>query len=489
LPDASEIYMAEARPDGVTGGPGADSVQAEMVDMLRARGAEFQADGALGATACWILREANEGRQVDAISVDMASRRFGFGGVVAGIAAFDMGNRDGLRENVETMPKNVPLSRYGVCVSPAGRSGAVVLGNMEATYESIPRAMEPGQSVTLKGALASRFQSATVYLTKADGTVAQKDLSGVRFQETFLLDRPGVYRLEVMGNDRHGPSIVINLPLYVGVPEPPARGASGAVSDPKEAELRLLELLNKARVTAGVRPLRSDDELVEVARSHSEDMSDHGFFAHVSPSTGTPDDRARRAKVLASRFGENIGLGSTPEEVHEGLMNSPGHRMNMLLAEYTHVGIAAEKSEGSLVVTVNFARRPNPADLPKSTAEVETAVRNLRTQRGLKPHEPDPVYRGAAQSGADALASGAARKDIARAVQAGVEREVNRLRTSRPEACIVELELLELSQLTTVPHLLSPNLGRLGVGTRLAEDKKGKRLSTIFMLDGPACQP
>jgi uncharacterized protein YkwD len=360
---------------------------------------------------------------------------------------------------------------------------------MEASYESIPRAFEPGQNVTLKGALAPRFKNATVFLTKTDGTVAQKDLSGISFQETFLLDRPGVYRLEVMGNDHHGPSIVINLPLYVGVPEPNARGSSGAVADPKEAEPRLLELLNQARVAAGVRPLRSDDELVEVARSHNEDMIDHGFFAHVSPSTGTPDDRARRAKVLASRFGENIGVGNTPEEVHEGLLNSPGHRMNMLMPEYTHVGIAAEKSEGSLVVTFNFARRPSPADLPKSTADVETAVRDLRQQRGLKPYEPDPVYRGAAQSGADALARGADPKDVAQAVQAGVQREVNRLRTSRPGACTVQLEMLELSQLSTVPHLLSPDLGRLGVGTRLVEDKRGKRLSTIFLLDGPACRP
>lgn len=488
VPDASEIYTPEARPDGVTGGPGANKVEAELMEVLRSRGTAARADGALGATACWVLREVNEGRKIDGISTDLATRFFGFGGVMTSTAAFGMGDREAMLENVAAMPKNVPLTRYGVCVSPSGNSGAVVLGNMEATYESIRRAFQPGESVTLKGELAPRFKDATVFLTNPDGSVARKDPTGRAFDQTFLLDTAGVYRLEVMGDDGHGPSIVINLPVYVGIPEPIARGSSGTVVDPDQAEPRLLALLNEARAKAGARPVRSDAELVEVASSHSEDMADHHFFAHVSPSTGTPEDRARRAKVLVSRFGENIGLGSTPEEIHEGLMSSPGHRMNMLMPEYTHVGIAAEKSEDSLIVTMNFARRPDPASVPTSSAEVEAAVRDLRSKKGLKVYEADPVYRGAAQSGADAFARGGEHKEIEAAVQSGLAREVNRLRTSRPSGCIIQIELLELDQLSTIPQLLTPELGRLGVGARIAEDKRGRRLAIVFMTDGAACR-
>lgn len=489
VPDASEVYMAEARPDGVTGGPGADKVEADLVQVLRSRGAEPRADGALGAMACWVLREGHEGRQVDAISMDAASRYFGFGGVVVSAGMFGTNALDMLRENVETIPKNVPLTRYGICVSPAGHSAGVALGSMEATFETIPRAVDPGQSVRLKGSLTSRYKNGNLYVTNPDGTVTHKDVPGREFDENFLLDKAGVYRLEVMGNDSGGPAIVINVPIFVGVPEPVARGASGVVVDPEKAEPRFLVLLNEARAKAGLRPLNPDADLVAIARSHSEDMADHRFFAHVSPSTGTPDDRARRAKLLVSRFGENIGIGPTPEDVHEGLMGSPGHRMNMLTPEYTHVGIAAEKGDGALVVTMNFARRLDPATIPKSAAEVEKALGDLRSQRGLKPYQPDPVYRGAAQSGADVLARGAEDDEVNEAIQSGLAREAERLRESRPAGCSVPVELLELSQLTTIPHLLSPALGRLGVGARLAEDKRGKRLSTVFMLDGPACRP
>lgn len=489
VPDSSEIYTPEARPDGVTGGPGGDKVEAEVLEMLRERGGKPQADGALGATACWMLREVNEGRRVDMISIDIASRYFGFGGVIGSGAAFGMSAREGLRDIVAAMPKNIPLTRYGICVSPSGITGAAAFGNMEGKYETISRAVEPGQSVTLKGELAARFKTASVFLTNPDGTVAQKDSPNRAFDQTFLLDKAGVYRMEVMGDDGQGPSIVINLPVYVGVPEPVARGSSGTPADPDEAEARLLVLLNDARAKAGVPALRSDPELVDVARSHSEDMAEHHFFAHVSPTTGAPDDRARRAKLLVSKFGENCGLGTTPEEIHQGLMSSPGHRMNMLIPDYTHVGIAAEKGEGTLVVTMNFARRPPPASVPKSIAEVETAIRDLRTQKGLKPYVPDPVYRGGAQSGADALAGGAEQKGIQQAVQAGLQREADRLGASRPENCILPVELLELGQLGTIPHLLSPALGRLGVASRFADDKRGKRLATVIILDGPACNP
>jgi uncharacterized protein YkwD len=489
VPDPSEIYTHEARPDGVTGGPGGDKVEAEVLQLLRSRGAAPRADGALGATACWMLREINEGRRVDSISIDIASHYFGFGGVVTSGTAFGMNDRDSLRDTVAAMPKNIPLTRYGICVSPAGVTGAVTMGNMEASYETISRAVEPGSSVTLKGELASRFKSTMIFLTNPDGTVVQKDSTSRGFDQTFLFDKPGVYRMEVMGDDGRGPSIVINLPVYVGMPEPVARGSSGAVVDPEEAEARLLVLLNEARVKAGARALPSDPELVEVARSHSEDMADHHFFAHVSPTTGAPDDRMRRAKLLVSKFGENCGLGGTPEEIHQGLMSSPGHRMNMLLPDYTHVGIAAEKGEGALVVTMNFARRPPPASVPKSIADVETAIRNLRTQKGLKPYEPDPVYRGGAQAGADALARGAEEKEIKEAVGAGLQREADRLQVDRPANCIIPIELLEIDQTNQIPHLLSPTLGRLGVASRFADDKRGKRLATVIILDGTACNP
>ncbi len=488
VPDDSQIYTPEARPEGVVGGKRSAEVEAELLEALRERGDKPTADGALGAAASWALREHHEGRRFGLITLDAASRHFGFGGVPLFFVVFSTTDSSLWRDFIAAVPKNVPLSRYGIRVSPAGHSGAMVLGNMEGSYESIQRSYEPGQSVTLTGELSSRYTKAMVFLTKSDGKVDEKTLPGRSFNETFQLDAPGTYRLEVMGDSKDGPTIVINLPLYVGVPEPVARGVEGALAEPAVAEPRLMELLNQARTAAGVRPVLPDEQLEAIARSHSEDMVSHNFFAHVSPKSGSPADRARRAELLVSQFGENLGLGGTPEEIHEGLMGSPGHRMNLLIPDYTHVGIAVEEGDSGLVATFNFARRPPPSDVPATPAAIDAALRELRTQRGLKPYASDPIYRSVAQAGAEKLASGADSDEAQEAMSAVMQREVNRLNSTRPAHCTSVFELLELPQLRELSTLFAADLGRVGIGAKLREDQKGKRLSTVLVFDGPACK-
>jgi uncharacterized protein YkwD len=63
----------------------------------------------------------------------------------------------------------------------------------------------------------------------------------------------------------------------------------------------------------------------------------NGFFSHTSPSTGTLVDRLRAAGLTYRVAGENLALAATPEEVHDGFMNSPGHRAN-ILGEVTIAG-------------------------------------------------------------------------------------------------------------------------------------------------------
>jgi hypothetical protein len=251
----------------------------------------------------------------------------------------------------------------------------------------------------------------------------------------------------------------------------------------------MLELLNAARAAAKLAPVVPDAELRAVALAHSRDMVDHHFFGHVSPSTGAPEDRVRAAALLFSIVGENVAAAATPEVAHEGLMSSPGHRANMLRAEFTHVGIGASKNENGLVVTLLFGRRPSVDVLPTSATQVALEIVALRAAKGLTgPTSADSVYGAGAQAGAEALAAGAAPADIGGAVQSGLQREVNRQRTSRPGGCIASLDLLELAQLKEIPALLAPELRRFGVGAKLRRDDKGARLSTVFMLEGVPCK-
>ena len=104
-------------------------------------------------------------------------------------------------------------------------------------------------------------------------------------------------------------------------------------------ELEMLELVNKERVKNGLKPLKNDPELASVARAHSKDMFAKGYFAHDSPDGKSPFDRMRDAKVEFSKAGENLALAQTLEIAHINLMNSPGHRANILHPAFGRLGI------------------------------------------------------------------------------------------------------------------------------------------------------
>jgi uncharacterized protein YkwD len=106
-----------------------------------------------------------------------------------------------------------------------------------------------------------------------------------------------------------------------------------------DLEARMLELVNRERAAAGLKPLAPDPELTQVARAHSTDMFERGYFAHVSPEGLSPFDRMKDAGVTFRTAGENLALAPTLQLAHTGLMNSPGHRANILRPEFGRLGI------------------------------------------------------------------------------------------------------------------------------------------------------
>lgn len=106
-----------------------------------------------------------------------------------------------------------------------------------------------------------------------------------------------------------------------------------------DLEKQMLDLVNQERAANGLRPLAADPELTEVARRHSADMFARGYFAHDTPEGRTPFDRMEEANVQFLTAGENLALAPTLSVAHTGLMNSPGHRANILRPQFGRVGI------------------------------------------------------------------------------------------------------------------------------------------------------
>ncbi len=105
------------------------------------------------------------------------------------------------------------------------------------------------------------------------------------------------------------------------------------------AERQLLDLVNEERTQHGVAALEWDERLVPVARAHSQEMFALKYFSHDSPVAGSPFDRLKTAGISYSRAGENLAYAQSITVAHRALMDSPGHRENILRPEFTRIGI------------------------------------------------------------------------------------------------------------------------------------------------------
>jgi len=130
------------------------------------------------------------------------------------------------------------------------------------------------------------------------------------------------------------------------------------VSDPHsrpDLEAQMLSLVNTERVKLGLKALRADPDLAEVARAHSRDMFARGYFSHVSPEGADMAQRMKSANLRYLIAGENLAYSQTLQSAHAGLMKSPGHRANLLRPQYTRAGIAVlDGGKFGLMVTQNF---------------------------------------------------------------------------------------------------------------------------------------
>ncbi len=105
------------------------------------------------------------------------------------------------------------------------------------------------------------------------------------------------------------------------------------------SEGMMIDLVNKERISSGLSVLVFDEKLRAIARTHSEDMFKRGYFSHYSPEGKTVADRAAKAEIDFLVIGENLAYAPSLELAHKGLMNSEGHRANILSKDYGKIGI------------------------------------------------------------------------------------------------------------------------------------------------------
>lgn len=121
-------------------------------------------------------------------------------------------------------------------------------------------------------------------------------------------------------------------------------------------EYQLFDLTNAERVKHGLTILNWDNRVKETARKHSNDMAEHNYFSHTNLKEQSPFDRMLEDDIMFNLAGENLAFGQFSSiYAHEGLMNSLGHRENILQRDYEYLGIGvAFDNESHPYFTENF---------------------------------------------------------------------------------------------------------------------------------------
>lgn len=125
----------------------------------------------------------------------------------------------------------------------------------------------------------------------------------------------------------------------------------------KDAQERLMDyLIDTDRSKRQMNALTRDIVIDEVARLHSLDMAINDYFSHTNLDNISSFDRMRAENDSIMLGGENIAMGYYNSFfAHEALMNSIGHRNNILHDGYQEIGIGIEVNTSQrLYYTTNF---------------------------------------------------------------------------------------------------------------------------------------
>jgi hypothetical protein len=250
--------------------------------------------------------------------------------------------------------------RCGVARRRGAASGDIVVGvvvDALADLDPMPIQARLGQWLRLDAHLLQPALDGRVVLLGPRGmpmTVPSR-LTPTELHSVFSLDQPGLWRIQVLLGAARGPRPA--LEAWVFVDEPP-NYAAGATPAPGEHLARnlgpsslapalarsLFEMLNAARASEQLPPLRRDPRLDALALAHAEAMWGSGQTAHDA-GDGSPLDRVVRGQVRAFRVGENVAHTSTLAAAHRALWNSPSHRGNLLDMSFDAVGVGVVVEE------------------------------------------------------------------------------------------------------------------------------------------------
>lgn len=267
-------------------------------------------------------------------------------------------SEDALRPKLEEV--RTERSRCGIARAPLPHGGeivgAVVIDAL-ADLAPLPTHARTGAWLEVDATLGVPATDARVVVLGPRGiprTVTTSfDPSTRRAHARFVLDRPGAFTVQLVGDlENGGPRPLLEARVFTDV----APTASATVPGEDSADVNDLEsLVAHLREAESLPALTRDRRLDAIASAHAARMLSSRTTAH---DVGEGDLRARftEASLDARRVGENVAHASSILAAHRVLHASPSHRLELLRVEWTHAGFGtARADDGTVYVCEVFA--------------------------------------------------------------------------------------------------------------------------------------
>jgi uncharacterized protein YkwD len=316
------------------------------------------------------------------------------------------------------------FARVGIGVAKRNEdgTGAVVFALQSSSVSTtpIPRSLPAGGVFVIDAVIEERYKDPDLFVTRPDGLTERIPVDvgkhGAVKAKVACGKHVGKQQVEIEASDAAGSTVLANFPVWCGTPPPVSitvepTSDDDAVVSAEEAEKRLLALTNRDRLAAGLPALLWDDRVAAVARAYSEEMHRTKLVAHISPTSGSAADRTKAAGIKTPLVLENVARAYGVGEAHGALMNSPGHRANLMSGAATHIGVGivlGKEVAGrrEMFLTQVFIRIPPKVE----PAQIADVVRQRIDQ--VRPVALNAQLQGVAQGLAEGLAAGKTRDSL-----------------------------------------------------------------------------
>ena len=458
-------------------GPAGDAVRAGVASASATHEMPIEGDPRLARLAQWVAdRLGPDGEPPPNEIVEFFARHLGLVEPVPHIMVLGQpadSLEEGIASSVGQFMNRQTYNRWGAAVvERAGLSVAVVMLSWRwVELEPVPRQVGEGDPIAVRGRLIGDHRNPAVVVAQPDGQVRRLPAgSGPDFDVRVPTGAEGTYQVEVVGRGEHGDTVIANFPVFVGTEIPRQVRLSGVADgggrDVESVRRELIEMLNETRRGAGLPELTEHAGLREVALGHSRDMVANDYIGHQSPRSGTPADRVRTSGLQSGLVLENIGRGYSAAEIHRGLMESPGHRANLVNPDVSHVGIGVvaqpEGARSAFIVTEVFVRMAERVDLTGAPSTIVDLINRSRSARGAPPVEIQDHLSEAAQSAATEFFAdpGLSQQDTVDDASASLRRFAIAYRRLGGVMAIVA----DVSEAGALEPTLDPDVRHVGIG-------------------------